>query len=276
MVMGKGGVGKTTIAAAVAVELASRGHDVHLTTTDPAAHVAAAIEAEVEHLDVSRIDPRAETQRYRQEVLARKGKDLDERGRALLEEDLRSPCTEEIAVFQAFSKVIREARHKFVVVDTAPTGHTLLLLDATGSYHRDIMRHARDPARITTPMMRLRDPAQTRMLIVTLPETTPVLEAAALQEDLRRAGIEPWAWVVNASLAAAGSRDPLLASRARSELPQIEKVRSELAQRIALTPWLAREPVGPQALRRLIGDATVPEERPVPAGHETYTERSVS
>lgn len=192
MVLGKGGVGKTTIAAAVAVELNARGHDVHLTTTDPAAHIAETIESEVEHVQVSRIDPLVETERYRQHVLETKGKNLDEQGRALLVEDLRSPCTEEIAVFQAFSRVLREASSKFVVMDTAPTGHTLLLLDTTGSYHRDIVRHMKDASRVRTPMMRLQDPAETKMLIVALPETTPVLEAAALQEDLRRAGVEPW------------------------------------------------------------------------------------
>lgn len=248
---GKGGVGKTTVAAAVAVELATRGHEVHLTTTDPAAHVTEAIGRAVDHLQVSRIDPQVETGRYRQHVLETKGKDLDAQGRTLLEEDLRSPCTEEIAVFQAFSRVIREAKQKFVVMDTAPTGHTLLLLDATGSYHRDIMRHAKNGTKVTTPMMRLQDPQQTMMLLVTLPETTPVLEAAALQDDLRRAGIEPWAWVVNASLAAAGPSDPLLVARAQSEIAQIKKVQSELAQRVAITPWLAQEPVGPQALGEL-------------------------
>jgi arsenite-transporting ATPase len=251
MVLGKGGVGKTTIAAAVAVELASRGHDVHLTTTDPAAHLASTLESQVDHLEVDRIDPRVEIARYRQHILETKGKDLDAQGRAMLEEDLRSPCTEEIAVFQAFSTVIREARRKFVVVDTAPTGHTLLLLDATGSYHRDVMRHVQQGAHFSTPMMMLQDPVQTKMLIVTLPETTPVLEAAALQEDLRRAGIEPWAWVVNASLAAVGPSDPLLVARARTERPQIEKVRNGLAHRIALVPWLAEEPVGPLRLREL-------------------------
>ena len=184
-------------------------------------------------------------------MLETKGKDLDAQGKALLEEDLRSPCTEEIAVFQAFSKVIREAQQQFVVMDTAPTGHTLMLLDATGSYHRDIMRHTKEGSKVTTPMMRLQDPKQTKMLIVTLPETTPVLEAAALQDDLRRAGIEPWAWVVNASLAAAGPRDPLLMVRAESEFKQIQKVRDELAPRTALVPWLAEEPVGPEALRKL-------------------------
>jgi arsenite-transporting ATPase len=255
MVMGKGGVGKTTIAAALAVELVSRGHDVHLTTTDPAAHVASAVDGELEHLEVSRIDPQVETERYRRHVLETKGKDLDEQGRALLEEDLRSPCTEEIAVFQAFSRVIREAQRKFVVVDTAPTGHTLLLLDATGSYHRDIMRHAKEGMKVVTPMMRLQDPSQTKMLIVTLPETTPVLEAAALQDDLRRAGIEPWAWVINGSLAAAGPREPLLLRRAHAEVEQFEKVRHELAERTFVVPWLAEEPVGPDRLRRLTGFA---------------------
>ena len=255
MVMGKGGVGKTTVAAAVAVELAARGHAVHLTTTDPAAHLADTVASDVERLQVSRIDPKVETERYRQHVLETKGKGLDANGLALLSEDLRSPCTEEIAVFQAFSKVIREAQRKFVVVDTAPTGHTLLLLDATGSYHRDIMRHAKEGIRVITPMMRLQDPKQTKMLIVTLPETTPVLEAAALQEDLRRAGIEPWAWVINASLAAAVPRDPLLAARARFEIEQVRKVQTELSRRLALAPWLAEEPTGPEGLRRLTAEA---------------------
>lgn len=253
MVLGKGGVGKTTIASAVAVELAARGHDVHLTTTDPAAHLADTVRGEVEHLQVSRIDPQLETERYRQQVLQSKGKSLDVQGRALLEEDLRSPCTEEIAVFQAFSKVIREARQQFVVMDTAPTGHTLLLLDATGSYHRDVLRHAKEPSRLVTPLMRLQDPRQTKLLIVTLPETTPVLEAAALEADLRRAGIEPWAWVLNGSLAAAGPSDPLLVARARGELDQLAVVREHHAERLALTPWLVHEPVGVEALRQLTG-----------------------
>lgn len=255
MVMGKGGVGKTTIAAGLAVELARRGHDVHLTTTDPAAHVAQTIESQVAGLTVSRIDPTVEKERYRRHVMETKGKGLDAAGRALLEEDLRSPCTEEIAVFQAFSKVIREAGQRFVVMDTAPTGHTLLLLDATGAYHRDIMRHASDGMRVITPMMRLQDPKQTKILIVALPETTPVLEAAALQEDLRRARIEPWAWVINASLAAAGPTDPLLAARARQETEQITKVQHGLAARTALVPWLSEEPVGPENLAKLFAVA---------------------
>ncbi|MEX2672632.1 MAG: arsenical pump-driving ATPase [Phycisphaeraceae bacterium] len=251
MVMGKGGVGKTTVAAAVAVELASRGLPVHLTTTDPAAHLTETIEAELEHLQVDRIDPHVETERYREHVLATKGRELDEQGRLLLEEDLRSPCTEEIAVFQAFSRIIREASKKFVVVDTAPTGHTLMLLDATGSYHREVLRQSSNTLKVTTPMMRLQDPEQTKMLLVTLPETTPVLEAAQLQEDLRRADIEPWAWVINASLAAAGPTDPLLLQRARAEIKQIEKVQREHATRTAIIPWMAEQPVGPQRLHQL-------------------------
>ncbi len=250
MVLGKGGVGKTTVAAAIAVDLADRGHAVHLTTTDPAAHLSMTVEATLPNLVVSRIDPQVERERYRQHVMESKGDKLDEAGRRLLEEDLRSPCTEEIAVFQAFSRVMRESREKFVVVDTAPTGHTLLLLDATGSYHRDVVRHLQPGTHVVTPMMRLQDPAQTKMLVVTLPETTPVLEAESLQADLRRAGIEPWAWVINSSLAAASPSDPLLVARAAEERPHIDRVR-ESVSRVAIVPWLTQEPIGSERLLEL-------------------------
>lgn len=252
MLMGKGGVGKTTLAAAVAVELASRGLPVHLTTSDPAAHLSETLAGSLEHLTVSRIDPRAETERYRRQVLETKGATLDAQGRALLEEDLRSPCTEEIAVFQAFSRVIREAGKKFVVMDTAPTGHTLLLLDATGAYHREIARQmiGKD-MHYTTPMMQLQDAKQTKVLIVTLAETTPVLEAANLQSDLRRAGIEPWAWVINNSVAAVQSSSPLLRQRAVNELAQIDLVAHTHAVRYAVVPLIQDEPVGVERLRAL-------------------------
>jgi arsenite-transporting ATPase len=250
MVLGKGGVGKTTVAAAVAVALAARGHAVHLTTTDPAAHLSMTVESSFPNLTVSRIDPQVERDRYRQHVIETKGQNLDEAGRKLLEEDLRSPCTEEIAVFQAFSRIMRESREKFVVVDTAPTGHTLLLLDATGSYHRDVVRHLKPGTQVVTPMMRLQDPSQTKMLIVTLPETTPVSEAESLQNDLRRAGIDPWAWVINSSLAAASPSDPLLVARASEERQHIKRVQEHVA-RVAIIPWLAHEPVGGERLLEL-------------------------
>jgi arsenite-transporting ATPase len=251
MLMGKGGVGKTTLAAAVAVALARRGFPVHLSTSDPAAHLAATLPETVENLTVSRIDPRAETERYRAHVLQTKSQNLDAQGRALLEEDLRSPCTEEIAVFQAFSRVIREAGEKFVVMDTAPTGHTLLLLDATGAYHREVARQTSTGLPVVTPMMRLQNPQETQVLIVTLAETTPVLEAANLQADLRRAGIEPWAWIVNQSLLAAQPGAPLLRQRAWNERAEIDKVARQHAQRYAVIPLLPEEPIGAERLAAL-------------------------
>lgn len=255
MVMGKGGVGKTTIAASIAAELASRGHHVHLSTTDPAAHIAATLDGQLENLTISRIDPVAETKAYVERVMATRGAKLDEAGKALLAEDLRSPCYEEVAVFAAFSRTVSQARSSFVILDTAPTGHTLLLLDTTGSYHRQIVGSDPDgkhPAgRMITPLMRLRDPNYTKIMLVTLAEATPVSEAARLQEDLRRAQIEPFGWIVNSSLAAAGSADPCLEQRVAAELEQIEIVRGRHARRVTVVPWLTEEPVGPARLLAL-------------------------
>lgn len=245
MVMGKGGVGKTTVAAAIAVGLVKRGHQVHLTTTDPAAHVAFVAEGHLDGLAVDRIDPATETARYVDKVMATRGRDLDEADRALMHEDLASPCTEEVAVFHAFSRIVAEARSAFVVVDTAPTGHTLLLLDATGAYHRQMTQDIGPvQGRIVTPLMRLQDPDYTRIILVALPETTPVSEAANLQDDLRRARIEPWAWVVNRAMSRTGTTDPLLQRRIAAEATQVARIRQGLARRLYLLPFLPQPPVG--------------------------------
>jgi arsenite-transporting ATPase len=251
LVMGKGGVGKTTLAAAIACALARRGHNVTLSTTDPAAHVHHAVD--VASVRVTAIDPARETAAYRAEVLASAGRDLDADGRALLEEDLRSPCTEEIAVFRAFARTVAEGASGFVVLDTAPTGHTLLLLDATEAYHREVARHGNTlPDAVRDLLPRLRDPAFTRVLIAALPEATPVHEAAQLQDDLRRAGIEPYAWLINQSLLLADTRDPLLVARGRREAACIREVVDSLHRRVILLPWLAREPVGTVGLAQFV------------------------
>jgi arsenite/tail-anchored protein-transporting ATPase len=252
MTMGKGGVGKTTVAAAIAVELAEMGYRVHLTTTDPAAHVSMALHGKVPGLQVTRIDPAIETRAYTEEVMAESGRDLDEKGKALLEEDLRSPCTEEIAVFRAFARRVDEGNDGFVVIDTAPTGHTLLLLDAAEAYHRDVARNLNFiPDCVRRLLPQLRNPEFTRILIVTLPEATPVHEAARLQEDLKRAGIHPYAWVINQSFCATDTKDAVLAERGRLEHRYISEVRDTLASRVALIPWQIEEPVGSERLRQI-------------------------
>jgi arsenite-transporting ATPase len=230
-------VGKTTIARLIAIELARRDHPVHLSTTDPAAPAPATVSA-LGGLTTSAIDPDAATRAYvagRLEAAARSG--LDQQHVDLLAEDLRSPCSQEVAVFQAFRQLLRRGRSEFVVIDTAPTGHTLLLLDVTGSFHRQAMQGAAQQfGNFVTPLMWLQDPDYSRNLIVPHAETTPVSEAAALQEDLRRAGIEPFGWVVNATLAGSGTLDPVLNSRARLERRQLDRV-GQLTLRMWTLPW---------------------------------------
>ena len=258
MTMGKGGVGKTTLAAAIAIALVDRGHQVTLSTTDPAAHITDALaDATPEGLLVERIDPAVETGRYTDEVLAA-ATGLDDEGRALLEEDLRSPCTEEIAVFRAFARTVDAARERIVVLDTAPTGHTLLLLDAAQSYQREVQRtNANVPAEVSELLARLHDSEFARMLVITLAESTPVNEAQRLQADLRRAGIEPYGWVINASLAASQTTHPTLGARAAAELPHIEQVRHASAGCTWLVGWQPDAPVGAPALRELAAGTAV-------------------
>ena len=255
MTVGKGGVGKTTMAAAIAVAVARKGVPVTLSTTDPAAHLSLALSGDGDlpaTLVVERIDPASATEDYTREVLATAGAGLEGSARDVLVEDLRSPCTEEIAVFRTFAATVAKARDRVVVLDTAPSGHTLLLLDTARSFQREVNRQSAEvPPEVGALLDRLTDADFTTILVVTLAEPTPVHEAGALHEDLLRAGIRPSAWVVNQSLLATGTRDPLLATLARHE----ERWIDEAAQRggtVALVAWQSEPPVGPRALEAMI------------------------
>ncbi|MGM0901852.1 MAG: arsenical pump-driving ATPase [Bacillota bacterium] len=250
--MGKGGVGKTTMASAIAVGLVEKGHKVHLTTTDPAAHLELMFKNSENNqlLSISRIDPKQEVEAYKQEVLSTAGKELDEGGLAYLEEDLNSPCTEEIAVFRAFAEVVEKSEDEIVVIDTAPTGHTLLLLDAAQSYHKELARTTGDvPESVQKLLPRLRNPQETSVVIVTLAEATPVLEASRLQADLERAEISPQWWIINQSLNATDTKDPVLQGRAVAEEQWIEKVETQLAKKCAIVPLMRQEKTGYEQLK---------------------------
>lgn len=253
--MGKGGVGKTTVASAIAVGLVEKGHRVHLTTTDPAAHLDYQFQSDHlnQNLTISSINPKVEVEKYKAEVIAKSSKDLDEAGLAYLKEDLESPCTEEIAVFQAFAEVVARSENEIVVIDTAPTGHTLLLLDASQAYSKEIERSTGDvPVSAKELLPRIRNPKETAVVIVTLAEATPVLEASRLQDDLRRADIHPKWWVINQSLSATNTKDPVLKLKALAENKWIQNVNEKLAEKCAIIPWLHEEKVGYDKLKEYI------------------------
>ncbi|MBT8042246.1 MAG: arsenical pump-driving ATPase [Pontiella sp.] len=253
MTMGKGGVGKTVVASSIAAELARRGHSVLLSTTDPAAHVAETIGDGLDNLTIDRIDPKAETKTYCTDVLTKNRGKLSAADLELLEEELRSPCIEEIAVFQAFARTVAQGQDQFIVLDTAPTGHTLLLLDSTEAYHREVAKSADDlPLEVKELLPRIRDPEFTKVLIVALPEATPAHEAEDLQRDLRRAGIEPFGWIINRSFAVSGTSDPVLCAKGLHETEYIREIASGLStSRTVISPWVGEELSGAESLKLL-------------------------
>ncbi|EWG11170.1 arsenical pump-driving ATPase [Cytobacillus firmus] len=253
--MGKGGVGKTTMASAIAVGLAEKGQKVHLTTTDPAAHLEFVFQNSQlnQNLSISRIDPKKEVEAYKAEVLSNVSDELDDESLAYIEEDLNSPCTEEIAVFRAFAGVVEKSKDEVVVIDTAPSGHTLLLLDAAQSYHKELARSTGEvPESVKMLLPRLRNPKETGVVIVTLAEATPVLEAGRLQDDLKRADIIPKWWLINQSLYATETKDPVLKGRAGAEINWIEKVTNELSEKCAIVPLQSEEGTGYKELKKFI------------------------
>jgi len=242
------------MAAAIAAELARRGNNVILSTTDPAAHVAETVGNDIDNLTVERIDPKLETSRYVDEVLTKNRGVLSDDEMALLEEEMRSPCIEEIAVFTAFAQTVAKGGQSIVVLDTAPTGHTLLLLDATQSYHREVAKSAGElPEAVKTLLPCVRDPNFTKVLIVALPEATPTHEASALQDDLRRADIEPFGWIMNRSFAYSGTQDPVLCAKSKDELLYLNEVLEQHSKRTVISPWCPEELSGANNLKQLIG-----------------------
>ncbi len=254
--MGKGGVGKTTVASYIALRLAEQGTHVHLTTTDPAAHLDWTFgDDNVKNLTISRIDPKAEVTNYEAEVLAKASETMNEEGLAFVKEDLASPCTEEIAVFRAFANVVENHQDEVIIIDTAPTGHTLLLLDATEAYHREISLSQGDiPPAVSNLLPRLRDASYMSVGIVTLPEATPIYEASRLQENLHRAGLSVDWWAVNQTFSSIYTTSPTLIQKQQAETKWLKEVKSISNNQFVAIPWVKTPPVGTKGLHELKGE----------------------
>lgn len=240
--MGKGGVGKTIIAATIAMELAKKGKRVHLTTTDPAAHIGFVID-ESFGITLSRIDEKKELEKYQEEVLSKARESMmSDDDISYIEEDLRSPCTQEIAVFRAFAEIVDRSEDEVVVIDTAPTGHTLLLLESTQSYNKEIARTQGDiPESVKKLLPKLKDDKLTEVLIITLAEATPYFEARRLQEDLDRAGIFSKWWIINSSFYGTDTTNSILKAKASNEVQWINTINKAANGNLALVKWAPDE-----------------------------------
>jgi len=254
MTMGKGGVGKTSIASLIAYELSSLGHKVTLSTTDPAAHLAYIKNNDTKDLIIEKIDPKYETQKHIKRVIKQNETKLSNEDMALLKEELNSPCIEEIAIFEAFATTVNKAKERFVVLDTAPTGHTLMLLDASNAYHKELSKNVQEEKseELRALIPALKDKKFTKILLLALAETTPTHEAKALQEDLQRASIQPYAWVINRSFALCKTNNNILKHKALNELKYINEIKNTLSEKVVISPWIKDEINNSVTLKKLL------------------------
>ena len=270
---GKGGVGKTTLAVAAALTAAREGYRTLLATTDPAAHIGNVLECPVDDepapvpgvpgLFAARIDPRRETERYKASVLADARARYTSETVARLGEELNSPCTEEVAVFRRFLADLLTGEYPVVVFDTAPTGHTMRLLDLPLSYSQQLAVKAQgseesaavdreESARFQQALALLRDPARTTFSFVVYPEATPITEAATASADLRAIGIPTSLVVVNQVLPEEACVHPLFRSRFQMQQRHLAEVGGRFpGAEVRIAPLQERDVIGIEAVGRL-------------------------
>ncbi len=270
---GKGGVGKTVASCTTAVWLARQGYKTLLLTTDPAAHLGDVLGVPVgdsiapvdgvPNLWATRIDPKAAGEAYKIRILA----DARRRGRPesalkVMREELNSPCTEEIAAFDLFIEYASQADWEAVVFDTAPTGHTLRMLELPVEWSKQLdvkvfasvdTVAADDVAKqhFSAVIDMMRDPDSSTFAYVMYPEATPIIEAYRASEELRTLGIQPGLVVANLVLPPDQCTTPFSRARRAMQEQYLEQIAARFPVPVLQIPLLPQEVKGLDVLTTL-------------------------
>lgn len=267
---GKGGVGKTSIAAATALWVAEQGYKTLLLTTDPAAHLGQIFGAKVtdkpakmrgeQHLWITHVDAEKATQDYKEKILAEARGKYDKERLLAIEEELNSPCTEEMATFEKFIELATLKNFEVIIFDTAPTGHTLRLLELpvdwskqleiktfTSTGETEVDRITKSRFKEVIDMMQ--DINQTTFSFVMYPESTPIKEASRAMEELLSIGVPTSLVVANFILPDSIITNDYLRQRKAMEKKYLEEMDRRLTAPIIKLPLLADDLVGKEKLK---------------------------
>jgi arsenite-transporting ATPase len=264
---GKGGVGKTSISCITALYIAQKGVKTLLVTTDPAAHIGEVLDVKIgsrpekitDNLFAVMVNQQEAFKEYKEKVLSEARGKYSEDMLATMEEELNSPCTEEMAAFDKFIQYIEGRDYEVVVFDTAPTGHTLRLLDLPFDYAKQVemMSSAAESIenketaqhRFRDIISTLRDKDMTVFSLVLYPESTPIMESYRAMLDLKEAGIETQLVIANMVLPEKVCSNNFFKNRRQMQLKYLQEIKDRFNLPVLQFPLMQEEIKGLNLLK---------------------------